>query len=51
MVGFNAGYLLDALNVIEEQQVELSFRDANNSVLVTGVGDESNRYVIMPMRL
>jgi DNA polymerase-3 subunit beta len=50
-VGFNVGYLLDVLNVIESPTVKLSLTDANSSCLIENDSSESGRYVIMPMRL
>ena len=50
-IGFNVGYLLDALGAIREETVEVSMTDANSSCLIRGVEDTSSRYVVMPMRL
>lgn len=51
VIGFNAGYLQDVLGVIESDNVEFRFTDANGSVLVQSPDDPSSRFVIMPMRL
>ncbi|MEW6354493.1 MAG: DNA polymerase III subunit beta [Pseudomonadota bacterium] len=48
-IGFNAGYLLDALSAIDEPQVTLTLSDPNSSCLIEA-GAEC-RYVVMPMRL
>ncbi len=50
-IGFNASYLLDALNAIEEGGVELVLVDSNSSCLVRGQGSSDSKYVVMPMRL
>ena len=50
-IGFNVSYLLDVLATIETEMVEMRFGDNNRSALVLGVGDETGRYVVMPMRL
>ncbi len=50
-IGFNVGYLLDALAVIESKQVTIGFINADSSALLQGVGSEHCRYVVMPMRL
>jgi len=50
-IGFNVSYLLDALNVVKQDQVVLSMTDANSSCLIYGAGDTTSRYVVMPMRL
>jgi len=50
-VGFNAGYLLDAINHVDSEQVRLSFTDVANSCLVEDTTDPRFRYVVMPMRL
>ncbi len=50
-IGFNVGYLVDALNAINEDQVILSLTDANNSCLIGALNDDYTKYVVMPMRL
>ncbi len=50
-IGFNVGYLVDALNAVKEDQVVLSLTDANSSCLITGLNNDAVKYVVMPMRL
>jgi DNA polymerase-3 subunit beta len=50
-VGFNVGYLIDILSVIEQDEIKLSFIDSSSSCLVRGVNNERDTYVVMPMRL
>lgn len=50
-MGFNSSYLMDALNVIESDDVHVSFTDTNSSCLLEDPSDHSSRFVIMPMRL
>ncbi len=50
-IGFNVAYVLDALAVVKTEKVLLTMTDANSSCLIKGVGEESSRYVVMPMRL
>ncbi|WP_440996684.1 DNA polymerase III subunit beta [Arhodomonas sp. SL1] len=50
-IGFNAGYLLDAVGAIEQPVVVLHVTDANASALIQGQGEDQVRYVVMPMRL
>jgi len=52
-VGFNASYLLQALNVIAaESEIELGLSDeASPCLLRTPVADSKFSYVVMPMRL
>lgn len=50
-IGFNVSYLVDALNAIKQNEVQLTLIDANSSCLISGIGDQSSRYVVMPMRL
>jgi len=50
-IGFNVGYLIEVLAVIESEQVKLSLKDANSSCLVQNQDNDDSRYVIMPMRL
>ncbi len=50
-VGFNVGYLLDALAAVEGNEVEIGVTDGNSSCLVRAPGATGARYVVMPMRL
>ncbi len=50
-IGFNVGYLLDVLGVLETDQVVIGLNDANSSALITGEDEEGDRYVVMPMKL
>ncbi len=50
-IGFNVSYLVDALNAIKQEDIEIILIDANSSCLIHGLGDDSSRYVVMPMRL
>jgi DNA polymerase-3 subunit beta len=50
-VGFNVGYLLDAIAAVDGSEVELGVTDGNSSCLVRAPGATSARYVVMPMRL
>ena len=51
VIGFNVGYLIEVLNVLESEKVSLSLSDADSSCLIQDVKTDSSRYVIMPMRL
>ena len=50
-IGFNVTYLLDVLNNIHDDHVEWRFNDGNSSALVTLPGNDSFKYVVMPMRI
>lgn len=50
-VGFNVGYLLDALGALRGDKARLSLRDAQSSCLVQEQDNEQARHVIMPLRL
>ncbi len=50
-IGFNVGYLLDVLGVLDTGDVRLSVSDGNSSALIEGIGNEDALYVVMPMRL
>lgn len=50
-IGFNVMYLLDALNALRSEEVSLSLRDANSSVLVRESGSDRCRHVVMPLRI
>ena len=50
-IGFNVGYLLDVLGVLDSDQVRITLSDANSSALLEEPGDDSSVYVVMPMKL
>ena len=50
-IGFNVGYLLDVLGVLDGDQVQMAVIDSNSSSLVTQKDATDCRYVVMPMRL
>jgi DNA polymerase-3 subunit beta len=50
-VGFNARYLMDVLNVVDDERVVLEVKDAVSSSLMRPAGDPESLYVIMPLRL
>lgn len=50
-VGFNASYLLDAVNNVDSAGVKLSFTEAANSCLLEDLEDSRFKFIVMPMRL
>jgi len=50
-IGFNVGYMLEALNAITTDKVEILLSDANSSGTIRAPGDEETLYIVMPMRL
>lgn len=50
-IGFNIQYLQDALNNLDADNVECAFGDPTSSMLITLPGEDSFRYVVMPMRI
>ena len=50
-IGFNVVYLLEVLAAIKTEKVQLEFATADRSCLVLPIGDQTRKYVIMPMRL
>jgi DNA polymerase-3 subunit beta len=50
-IGFNVNYLLDALGAVDSDEVEIALSDPNASCLIKGPGEQSSRFVVMPMRL
>lgn len=50
-IGFNVGYLLDALGSLGDERVQLQLRDAQSSCLLRGAADEQTQHVVMPLRL
>jgi DNA polymerase-3 subunit beta len=50
-VGFNVTYLLDVLNNVPQENIELHLADANSSALFVLPGNDTFKYVVMPMRI
>jgi len=50
-VGFNVGYLMDALGALPGETVKVNLRDAQSSCLLQSSEDDRIRHVIMPLRL
>lgn len=50
-IGFNVGYLLDAIGVLEGEKFEMELRGPDASGLIRSPDDAGSRYVVMPMRL
>lgn len=50
-IGFNVGYLIDAISAIDEDEVIIELKDSNSSALMYGKGNSESKYVIMPMRI
>ncbi|MGX2038634.1 DNA polymerase III subunit beta [Methylocaldum sp. MU1018] len=50
-VGFNASYLLDAVNNVDSERVRLSFTESANSCLIEDYDDSAFKFIVMPMRL
>jgi DNA polymerase-3 subunit beta len=50
-IGFNVGYLQDVLGNLKTERIRADFGDSNSSALITVPGDESFKYVVMPMRI
>jgi DNA polymerase-3 subunit beta len=50
-VGLNAKYVLDVLNVIDDEEVILNLKDEKSSCLITSNTDKDYQSIVMPMRL
>lgn len=50
-IGFNVNYLLDALGALTSEEFIMELKNADSSGLIYAAGDESSKYVVMPMRL
>ncbi len=51
VIGFNVGYLIEVLSVIDDDSVTLELKDENSSCLIKAKSSEQCRYVVMPMRI
>jgi DNA polymerase-3 subunit beta len=50
-VGLNAKYVLDVLNVMDDEEVVLNLKDGKSSCLITSNADKDYQSIVMPMRL
>jgi len=50
-IGFNVSYLIDVMNVINDDNVKLTLSNSNASALVESTRQDQDLYVVMPMRL
>ena len=50
-IGFNVGYLLDALSTMSGEQVSVAFSNANSACVLTDPQDADTLYVVSPMML
>ncbi len=50
-VGFNIGYLMDVLGILEQETVKFEFYGEDSSCVIKEPSSEQEVYVIMPMRL
>lgn len=50
-IGFNVNYLLDALGVMEHEGFRFELSGPDGGGLLTEVGSDAHKYVVMPMRL
>lgn len=50
-IGFNVGYLMDALRALQSENVDLGLQDANSSCTINEPGNRSTLYLVMPMRI
>jgi DNA polymerase-3 subunit beta len=50
-LAFNVNYLLDALKVIDAEQVRFGFNQPTTPVLITPVNDDDLEIVVMPMNM
>jgi len=50
-IGFNAKYFIDVLNVIEDDKIQIAFKDELSPCLITCASDPGFKSVVMPMRM
>ncbi|MEK6580442.1 MAG: DNA polymerase III subunit beta [Bdellovibrionota bacterium] len=50
-IGFNSKFLLEALAVMPDEQMELHLKDRLSPGILQGVGQKKHMYLIMPMRI
>jgi DNA polymerase-3 subunit beta len=50
-IGFNVGYVIDALSVIDSEQVQIILSDGHSAMLLMAPGNSQSRFVVSPMML
>lgn len=50
-IGFNARYLLDIAQQIDEDEAQIALCDGNSPAIISGINDRAAFFVIMPMRV
>jgi DNA polymerase-3 subunit beta len=50
-VGFNAAYLLDAVNNVDSDEARLSFSNTSHSCLIEDTENPRFQFIVMPMRI
>tara|TARA_Y100000816_G_C25751475_1_gene395171 strand:+ start:64 stop:579 length:516 start_codon:yes stop_codon:yes gene_type:complete len=50
-IGFNLSYLLETLDVIKSPNIEINLGTPDSGCLVMADGNDSSKYIIMPMRV
>ncbi len=50
-VGFNPRYLMEVLSVMESEDVQLTFNDANSGCVILGEADKGFLGLVMPMKI
>jgi len=50
-IGFNVGYVIDALSAIASEQVQVILSDSHSAMLLMAPGDSQSRFVVSPMML
>jgi DNA polymerase-3 subunit beta len=50
-IGFNVGYWLDVLNVVDGKEIEMKFLDSEVSAILSDPDSPGELYVVMPMRI
>lgn len=50
LISFNSAYILDVLNVIDDQLIQIDFNENTQACLFLNPDDHSQKYIIMPMK-
>ena len=50
-IGFNITYILDVLKSTKEDVINCAVGDENSSMLITLQGNQTFKYVVMPMKI
>ena len=51
VIGFNSKYLIDALKVIDDEEINILFNSSVSPCLIKPISGEAYEYLVLPVRI